>query len=72
MSRVRDTQFRKGDRVESTALAIENGVFRCPRRGVVVGWSRKIPYLVRVRCDGLKHPTAYHEDFWQPLTEAKP
>lgn len=57
--------FTKGDRVRMTE--------ECPRRrdgellyGTVIGFGRE-PYCVRIKIDGIKMPSSYHADFWEPV-----
>jgi len=56
-------KFKVGQRVESTALALRNGVVKKPCRGRVVGFSYG-GYSVRVLRDLYKLANAYHPDFW--------
>lgn len=59
-------EFLKGDRVESTKLALDNGLFEVPRLGEVVRDSIKF-HQVEVRPDGRKTSARYHQDFWKRI-----
>lgn len=58
-------KFALGQKVQSTAEALRNGVVRKQLTGVVAGFSLLGPNYVRVRIDGQKVVSGYHVDFWE-------
>lgn len=67
-------KFQLGQKVQLTALAFERkirvGRAKQPiRQGVVVGFAKRDPEIVRVLPDGLKTSSNYHMDFWEPALE---
>ena len=60
-------KFKVGMRVRASQHGIECGIFRRssrPRAGAVVGSSRT-PHCVRIRLDGRKNPSSFHQDFFE-------
>lgn len=57
-------QFKKGDRVKSTLLAKQNGLFKEQILGVVMTNSKEWSSLVSVQLRGQKSIGRYSIDFW--------
>jgi hypothetical protein len=62
-------KFRVGDRVELTDLGRNADAVIVGRAhaGVVMGFGRRSPDLVRVRLDGQRQIGVFHQDYWHPV-----
>jgi hypothetical protein len=61
-------QFTKGQRVQMTQQAVENGVVpKLPVYGTFLRYARKDPGHLRIVRDGQKTISTYAPIFWEPI-----